>query len=70
MTALKQEAALLRASGDGGRCRSARLPGVRALFPLVVRELLHLGAVIAHHKYLPIRLRIVGIETFVFEFLP
>lgn len=62
--------ALLRGCDDSGHCRSVRLSGGCALFPLVVGELLHIGAVIAHYKNLPIRLLIVGIESFVFESHP
>ena len=51
------------------RCggRRVRLPGGTAFFPLVIGELLHMGAVTVHHKYLAIRLRAAGVKGLVLE---
>lgn len=43
------------------------LPGRRAVFPLVVSELLDLGAVVVHDKDLAVRLRIIREQHFIFE---
>ena len=47
-----------------------RLPGRRAIFPLVVGELLHVGAVVAHHEQLAVRLRRVRVDHLVLEAHP
>src|SRR5271165_6818307 len=47
-----------------------RLPGGSALFPLVVGELLHTGAVVAHHENLAIGLRRIGVGNFILEAHP
>src|SRR6478752_2413409 len=48
----------------------SRLPRRRAIFPLVVGELLHVAAVVAHHEQLAVGLRRVRVDHFVLESHP
>ena len=44
-----------------------RLPGGTAFFPLVIGELLHMGAVTVRHEYLAVRLRAASVKGLVLE---
>src|SRR5262245_9142500 len=44
-----------------------RLPGGESLFIVVVRQLLHLRAVVPHYEKFAIRLRAVGIDHLILE---
>jgi len=49
------------------RCRIGGEPGGASVFPLVVGELLYMGAVGIHHKDFSVRLGVAGQRCFVFK---
>jgi hypothetical protein len=51
----------------GNRTGRHRLPSRSAFFPLVVGELLDVGAVVTHHENLPVRLRRIRVRHLVFK---
>src|SRR4051794_38603043 len=55
------------AHGSVRRLPACRLPGGRAVLPLVVGQLAHVRAVVAHHEQLAVGLRRVGIDPLVLE---